>query len=496
MALDVVEDTTRGLTQRGIVRLAMPGPQFIAAPSNNVRARVTAGVGDQPPRLDSAEKADRLIGWLRLRARPETPLNTLNLSWIGVNAVEVDQRQTIRNRVVATSTGAADQEIALPGTPIEPETLAVEVEEENRGYVPWSRTDDLALMGRDSAVYSLDPEAGTIRFGDGLRGRVPDAGHRIRVAMARVGGGRSGNVPPGSITALRAAPAGRKVKLLQPLPMDGGEDAETLADAERRIPAFFRHKDRAVTAEDYQRLAVDTPGVRLGRVEVLPKFRPFQRQKGVPGVVSVMVLPHKEGFEAPNPQPDRPTLEAVHAYLDVRRPLSTELYVIGCEYIQIGVSVGVSLLDTLAAGTPVMGQGGLAAGFADGQPLTGERVIAAVKEALRRYLSPLAPGGYDGTGWRLGRAVKDRELEVVVARVPGVDEVLRVNVFRWQNGAWRLLPRKTPDTPAELILESWQLPELLSVVVAVDEDAPVTLTSVNPFADPSSVAIPIAPKVC
>ena len=38
----------------------------------------------------------------------------------------------------------------------------------------------------------------------------------------------------------------------------------------------------------YRRLAADTPGVRLGRVDVLPSFRPFQRQKGVPGVVSVM----------------------------------------------------------------------------------------------------------------------------------------------------------------------------------------------------------------
>lgn len=496
MAVDVIEDSTLGFTQRGVLRIAMPAPQFIQAPSNNVRTRVTAGVGDQPPRLDSAEKADRLIGWLRLRARPETPLTSLKLSWIGVNAVEIDQRQTIRSRVVGVSNGAADQEMTLPGTPVEPGTLVVEVEEEGRGYVQWQQTDDLALMGRDSAVYVLDPEAGIIRFGDGLRGRIPAAGRRVRVLLARIGGGASGNLPPGSITALAAAPPGRKLKLSQPLPTDGGEDAETLEAAERRIPAMFRHKDRAVTTDDYKRLAADTPGVRLGRVEVLPNFRPYQRQPGVPGVVAVMVLPYKAGYEVPNPQPDRPTLEAVHAYLDVRRPLTTELYVIGCEYIQIGISVGVSLLDTLATGAPLLGLGGLASGLEDGQPLTTERVIVAVREALRRYLHPLPPGGYDGTGWRLGRSVKDRELEVVVARVPGVDEVLRVNLFRWQNGNWQMLPRRTPDAPAELSLERWQLPELLSVVVAVDEDAPTTFAAINPFSDPSSVAIPVVPKVC
>ncbi|GAB4191736.1 MAG: putative baseplate assembly protein [Roseiflexaceae bacterium] len=492
-ALDVVEDTSRGLTQRGVLRLALPAAGVIGAPSNNVRERVTAGVGDQPPRLDSPEQAARLIGWLRLRPRPETPLTSLRLSWIGINAVEIDQRQSLPSRVLGTSNGAPDQEFALPGAPVEPETLLIEVEEEGRGYLPWLRVDDLALAGRDQGAYQLDPEAGTIRFGDGLRGRVPDAGRRVRAALARIGGGRAGNLAPGSITQLASPPAGRTIKLLQSLPTEGGEDAETLEQAERRIPALFRHRDRAVTADDYKRLAAETPGVRLGRVEVLPRFRPQQRQNGVAGVVSVMVLPQKDGFQPANPQPDRPVLEAVHSHLDARRPLATELYVIGCEYVRIGVSVGVSLLDNLGALS--LGQGGLAAGTA-GRPLSRDSVVVAVREALRQFLWPLAPGGYEGGGWPLGRAVRDRELEVVVARVPGVDAVARVNLFLWQNGAWQQLPRRTPDAPVELPLAAWQLPELLGVAVAVDADAPTSLDSINPFADPSSVAIPVVPNMC
>ncbi|HEU4325854.1 MAG TPA: putative baseplate assembly protein [Roseiflexaceae bacterium] len=492
-ALDVVEDTSRGLTGRGVLRLALPEPALIGAPSNNVRERVTAGVGDQPPRLDSPEQAARLIGWLRLRPRPETPLASLRLSWIGINAVEIDQRQSLSSRVIGTSSGAPDQEFALPGAPVEPETLRIEVEEEGRGYQPWLRVDDLALAGRDQGAYQLDPEAGTVRFGDGLRGRVPDAGRRVRVALARIGGGKAGNQAPGSITQLSSPPSGRTVKLLQSLATEGGEDAETLEQAERRIPALFRHRDRAVTADDYRRLAAETPGVRLGRVEVLPRFRPQQRQSGVAGTVSVMVLPQKDGFQPANPQPDRPTLEAVHSHLDARRPLATELYVIGCEYVRIGVSVGVSLLDNLGALS--LGQGGLAAS-ADGRPLSRDSVVAAVREALRLFLWPLAPGGYEGAGWPLGRTVRDRELEVVVARVPGVDAVARVNLFLWQNGVWQQLPRRTPDAPVELPLAAWQLPELLGVAVAVDAEPPTTLDSVNPFADPSSVAVPVVPTMC
>jgi len=183
-------------------------PQFIKAPSNNVRSQVMAGVGDQPPRLDSAEHDARLIGWLRLRPslREALPQTSLRLSWIGVNAVEIDQRQTVRSRVIGTSSGSADQEMRLPGTPVEPESLVIQVEEQERGYQTWQPTDDLALMGRDSSVYMLDPEAGTIRFGDGLSGRIPEEQRRVRVVMARIGGGRAGNLPPGSITELSAAP--------------------------------------------------------------------------------------------------------------------------------------------------------------------------------------------------------------------------------------------------------------------------------------------------
>ena len=62
-----------------------------------------------------------------------------------------------------------------------------------------------------------------------------------------------------------------------------------------------------------------TLGVRLGRVEVLPRFTPQQRLLNVPGVVSVLVLPAQTGFTPPNPRPDRSLLEAVFAQLDAGR---------------------------------------------------------------------------------------------------------------------------------------------------------------------------------
>jgi predicted phage baseplate assembly protein len=413
----------------------------------------------------------------------------LRLAWLGTNAVEVAQRVTLGGVVVGTSTGAADQTFSLPAPNVDPDSLAVEVEEPGQGYRPWVRVDDLAAISadpteaRNAGAFEVDPEAGLIRFGDGVRGRIPERRMRVRLARGHFGGGAAGNLPAGTLSDLSArrvdGSSAPPLEILQPLPTEGGAEAETLAEAERRIPGALRHRERAVTGEDYRRLTLETPGVRVGRVEVLPRFKPRDRRFDIPGVVSVMALPDQAISAPPNPRPDRPFIETVHAHLAARVPLTTELYVIGCEYVPLGLSVGV----TIREGHSV------------------EAVRHGVRSALRRLLWPLAGGGADGTGWPLGRAVAAGELEVEVSRVPGVREVSGLLLFgrnRLPEGdEWRALPRSRREGGAALTLEPWQLPELLSVIVAEGPEAPDTLATLpNPFSDEHAVAVPVVPEVC
>jgi predicted phage baseplate assembly protein len=479
-------DTTAGLARPGTLRLPLPDESLIWAPSNDVGENPRAGVGDAPPRLDDSEKAARLIAWLRLRPATGQQVDRLPLTWIGINAAEVDQRLTHAGRVLGVSSGAADQQFSLPAASVDRDSLAIQVEEPGRGYQPWYCVEDLgaihpdANVARDAAAYELDAAAGVVRFGDGVRGRVPERGMRIRLASGRFGGGRAGNLAPGSLAELSARDiAGNTtppIRVWQPLAASGGEDAETLAQAEKRIPSYLRHRERAVTAEDYRSLAFETPGITVGRVEVLPRFKPRDRRFDVPGVVSVMALPFQPLSRAPNPRPDRPFIERLHAHLSARAPLATELYVIGCEYVPLGVSVGVSIRD----------------GFARDQ------VLHEVKQTLQRLLWPLAPGGANGDGWPLGRSVKTRELEVDISRVAGVREVTGLILFKREGGAWRSIPATGTEASQSLELADWQLPELLAVVVSDDPNgAPVELTArPNSYADPNAVAVPVVPKIC
>ncbi len=482
--LDKIRDDSAGLTKRGVQRLALPAEKFIGAPENDVHTAPDAGVGAAPPRLDEPGKADRLVAWIRLRPPAGVVLHRMSLGWVGVNAAEVDQRRTLFGRIAGVSDGSADQEFQLPGASVEEATLEIQVEAPGRGYVSWRQVDDLALAGRNDPVYRLDAEAGLIRFGDGVRGAVPARDARIRVAMMRSGGGRAGNLPPGSLTEISAKDLDGKpvsrLKAVQPLPADGGENAETLAEAERRIPALFRHGDRAVTGEDYARLAADAPGVRVGRVEVMPGFKPHQRLFDAPGVISVMTLPYKEAVRAPNPRPDRPFLETVHAWLDRRRVLGVELYVIGCKYVPVGLSVGINIRE----------------GFGH------DEVVNNVRDALYTFLWTLPPGGIEGRGWPLGAPVWDRELEVAAARVPGVIRVNGIHLFEKQDKKWRRLLGASEGGAVTMPLEPWEAPELLKVVVMGvvgpgSADPPEDLADgADAGADPDAMAIPVVMEVC
>jgi predicted phage baseplate assembly protein len=471
LPLELLSDGTSGLTQPGVARVLLPGGDDFGVPKNDVLEDLDAGVGNRPPRIDDPVAAARLVGWIRLRPLPEAKLSSLKFAWAGTNAITITQRQTYGRQQIGRGTGLSGQELSLGAVNVETSTLVVEVEEEE-GMRAWPLVPDIVMAGRGERACAVDAEAGTVRFGDGVRGAVPASGRAIHVAYMRAGGGAEGNLAPGTLKAITGTTPAPKLKLNQPLALAGGINAENLDEAEARIPAELRHGDRAVTRGDFKMLAAVTPGVAIGRVEVLERFKPQQRRSGLPGVVSVMAIPSRAGTEKPAPRPDRAMLETVHAWLDARRPLGTELYVIAPDYVPVGVSAAVELVD----------------------PSTREQVLDMVSQAIRLHLWPLAPGGPDGQGWPLGRDLDDRLIETAIARVPGVRAVAPVRLFtRMRRGAWR--PVIEDHTGRGFIkLEEWQLPELAMLAVGVGDAAS---SSLPPAGDTEGgIAVPVVPELC
>ncbi len=378
------------------------------------------------------------------------------------------------------SDGSANQQFALAQTQIDPVTFQLDVDMPGLGFQLWTPVDDLSVLQGAVPAFVLDPEAGTVSFGNQMQGMIPPAGRRVRARLMRAGGGAAGNLPAGTLTAIQGVDvSGNSAKGLtvqQPIDTTNGADAETLNQAEQRIPATLRHQERAVTASDYKSIVLGMPGSGAARVEVLPLFKPQTRDTNVPGVVSVMVIPPKGDFHPPCPRAGRPLLENVYAYLNPKRPVAAEMYVIGTEYIGLGLSVAVEVTT----------------GFGLLQ------VSQQVEQALRTYLWPVPPGGASGQGWPLGRTVRSLELEVIVSRVAGVEEVNGLLLFQpvTAGGFEQIEPDSAGN--AELSLQSWQLPEVLQVLVTPGTDGSGVMPgSLSPVVQTdNTVAVPIVPAVC
>jgi hypothetical protein len=470
-SVDVVGDTTGGLTRPGVVRLRFPDEVHelgVYQPAD----LDALGAGDQPPLVEDPELDATIVSWLRVFRPTGGALPAVD--WMGANAAAVEQARTWTAEYLGVGNGDAGQQRSLVHGNVLG-ALEIDVEEHGAGrWVRWQQVDDFRASSVDDRHVVVDREAGTVTCGDGRRGRVWQIGERLRVRSYRTGGGAAGNVGPAAITA---APDHSRVKVSNPLPARGGADAETLPDALSRIPAEFRSHDRAVTASDFREIA-ERAGA--ARAEVLPLFHPLSPNEDAAGVVSVVVWPATDLVRPHAPRPDRTLLDGVCGYLDERRLITTELHVIPPTYRRIAVSVGISVED--------------GAGI--------ESVRRWVELVLRQLLAPLPPYGPAGRGWPLGRRVFAPELEAAALQVEGVEFLtptpmpgsgclvgLRL-AEETAPGVWTEPPSRA------VVLERWEVPELagISVVDGPALEPGASLEPPSPTGPPVPVRSPV--EVC
>ncbi len=136
----------------------------------------------------------------------------------------------------------------------------------NEAHALWMpRLDLLGSQSQDRHfVVEIDNEGRAyLRFGNGELGRIPEAGTTFH-ATYRVGNGPSGNV--GAETITHVVYRREQVSGLEPcnlLPAQGGTSPEPLARAKLLAPHAFRtESQRAITADDYARLAERHPKVQ------------------------------------------------------------------------------------------------------------------------------------------------------------------------------------------------------------------------------------------
>jgi phage-related baseplate assembly protein len=364
--------------------------------------------------------------WIRARLEMGSYSRSPKLRSIYLNTVRATNALTLRDEILGSSDGMPDQRFTFSRSPVlegqrivlrerempSEKELAAIVRDEGEDavrevqtaggpeiWVRWHQVESFYGATPTSRCYVLDPIAGVVRFSDGRHGLIPPVGvDNIKAEVYQTGGGIRGNLGAGSLKVLRESiPYVEEVT--NPLAARGGADAETLEEAKLRGPQAIKSRYRAVTAEDFEWLALKASG-NVGRAKCLAST---PRE----GEVSVVILP-QEGNGDGRPMPSPELLNRVRVFLDSRRLITTVVHVVKPKYVDVSVEISVYLKASSSQVTIVKKQ---------------------IEERVKRYLDPLR-GGPDGKGWPFGRGLHRSDLYHLVNTVDGVDYVEEVRLFR------------------------------------------------------------------
>jgi hypothetical protein len=250
----------------------------------------------------------------------------------------------------------------------------------------------------------IDRGRGAITFGGKDRGLIPSARkNNIKCAQYQYGGGAKGNVDEGTINKLRTT-IPFIASVMNPSAADGGGDEEGLDRVRERGPQTLKHRDRAVTWEDFEWL-VREASPKVAKVRCLPTRDPSLRFR--PGWITIIVVPETSD---PKPLPSQELLREIEEHLYVRTSShlvlgAPRVNLVGPGYVRVKVEAEVKFTSLSEAKS------------------TEARVI----DTLNRFFHPLR-GGPDGEGWDFGRDVYASEVYQAIENTDGVDYVRRLSL--------------------------------------------------------------------
>jgi hypothetical protein len=319
--------------------------------------------------------------------------------------VSVSNASQIDEEILGSSNGLPDQRFYLANVPVLDIKVLVD---EGLGFQEWKEVDDFTMSSSQDKHYVLNRGTGEILFGDGEKGKIPSAGtDNIKASPYRYGGGTRGNVGALTINQLRSSHVYID-SCFNKEAAKGGGDEETVEQAIERGPTEqLKTRNRAVTNEDFETLTLES-STGIARAKTLPLFDPAKPAEETPGVVSVIAMPKGGGTLS------MALRNAIREYLDTRRLVTAQLYVIDPEYIPVDIKATVVKTEEANASA----------------------LEDKVKKVIAEFLNPEYGGEAQkavdyiegislerGSGWDFGRDVYLSELYELMERIHGVDHV-------------------------------------------------------------------------
>ncbi|NOY65098.1 MAG: putative baseplate assembly protein, partial [Nitrospirae bacterium] len=346
------------------------------------------------------------------------------INGIYLNAVIAVQTETIEDEALGSSSGRAGETFQTARTPVineilwinelnslseaerselkkEPDMVKEEYNEQGQltgFWVRWNAVESFIDSTPADRHYIIDRVSGEVVFGDGNHSKIPPAGtDNIRLTY-KTGGGKRGNLSAGEIKELQSAiPFIDNV--YNPVASAGGcntEDTEVLI---KRGSSHLRHRNRAVSVQDYYDLAFEASR-SIARVKVIPDLDDKLEHRR--GHITIVIVPYSD--EA-MPLATSVLKKQLKGYVEERACNLAKIHVVNPAYIKINVQAELTTkrIDMIPT------------------------INTETTKKTREFLHPLR-GGKDGIGWEFGKVPCLSDLYVLIQGIEGVEYVSTISL--------------------------------------------------------------------
>lgn len=277
-------------------------------------------------------------------------------------------------------------------------------------WVKWKAVPQFDATLMEERVYVVDHERGRILFSDGRQGRIPPSGEEPTILVEYTcGGGKAGNIAPMLLNKLNST-IGFVGSVNNYDSTMGGCDRETVTEAVNRKALSLRHGYRAVTATDYENLAMEA-GRNILKAKCCANCTATGKKEF--GYVTLVLLlrEYRMGWKYFDY-----TRKVVEEYL--KRHMNEQLFeqqrfkIIEPEYIVINVNITIVVKEYNKV----------------------FEVKEKVSRCIEEFLDPVE-GNFDGKGWNIGESPSENQVQNAVKDIKDIVYIKNVRIDAYGQGS-------------------------------------------------------------
>ncbi len=275
-------------------------------------------------------------------------------------------------------------------------------------WVRWNEAEQFYNDGGLERRYVLDRIEGVVFFPNGRNGMIPPDGAQATIKIRySITEAEKGNLSEGKITALESD-IGFISEVYNYEATTGGLKQETIAEAMKRRAASLRHRNRAVTAKDYEDLAKEA-NRNIIRAKCFSNYNAEGKKQY--GAVTLVLL--QRDFEKGKKHFDGIREQVLH-YLKPR--MNQELYeknlfqIIEPKFIELNVAVSIEVSEY----SQVFG------------------VRREAEKRLEEFLNPVT-GNFHHAGFEIGVLPSEMQILNLLQEIAGVRTVKNIRLSACQS---------------------------------------------------------------